>query len=104
MGNARKFTMGFDIVLCIFFFFCFLLGGGEIIEYLDNRTSYGAKAKKRCLEGYFPASDTSLDYVCSNSGWKKIDETKSFQCFNQSTCPKRFQKMVNTSIKMKISK
>ena len=88
----------------VFFLFYFLLGGGEIIEYLDNRTSYGAKAKKRCLEGYFPASDTSLDYVCSNSGWKKIDETKSFQCFNQSTCPKRFQKMVNTSIKMKISK
>ena len=73
-----------------------VLEPGEVVEYLDNRTSYGAKAQKTCIDGYLPASDTTkMEYYCSKSGWKKINETMSFRCFNSSSCPRTFQKMVS---------
>ena len=72
-----------------------VLEPGEVVEYLDNRTSYGAKAQKTCIDGYLPASNMKLEYYCSKSGWKKINETMSFRCFNSSSCPRSFQTMVS---------
>ena len=72
-----------------------VLEPGEVVEYLDNRTSYGAKAQKTCIDGYLPASDMKMEYYCSKSGWKKINETMFFKCFNSSSCPRTFQKMVS---------